>query len=618
MLSRDRFARWLVEVQGQPAEALLDKEKGEYRFEEFLEAVYYCGGFEAVRALPSADKDLTRPISNYFISSSHNTYLSGNQLSSKSSTEAYKNVLIRGCRCIEIDVHNGTPAEESKSPESTSSSTFETIHKRHKSGSTLSSLAAATLEKAEGKYNETKTKIWSKVSNRDKGKDEDEPEERGRTASRDNLGVEEPSQRPQSIGSLRLGEPIVMHGWTLTSRVGFRAVCKTIAEVAFQKSDLPIIVSLEVHADTEQQEVMVDIMKEEWKGLLVDTAHEACNPEERLPNLDELKNKILIKVKKAAEKPADPAVAKPDVAAGATLAPVPSHRNGDSGSEDERGGGKKKLKICESLSNLGIYTHSEHFVSFEAKSASKPPHVFSIGENQIMELHEHKPSEMFAHNRNFFMRAYPSGIRVDSSNLDPSGYWRKGVQMVALNWQKLDEGMMLNEAMFSGEKGWVLKPPGYRSDPSELVEHKTLDLNITVYAGQHIPLPHDQTEKNFHPYVKCELHVEKPEGGPGEPVDGRGKEVEYKQKTAYCTGDHPDFGKEGVLLSFPQITMVVEHLSFVRFKIDDAKYAKDELAAWACIRLDRLQPGYRFVQLFDAKGQATAGLLFIKIEKKLR
>lgn len=62
----------------------------------------------------------------------------------------------------------------------------------------------------------------------------------------------------------------------------------------------------------------------------------------------------------------------------------------------------------------------------------------------------------------------------------------------------------------------------------------------------------------------------------------------------------------------------VADLLHCRFKIEDAKYAKDELAAWACIRLDRLQPGYRFVNLFDAKGQKTAGLLFIKIEKKLR
>ncbi|KAI6710109.1 hypothetical protein JHW43_007376 [Diplocarpon mali] len=668
-LSRAKFETWLTAVQEQPI-ANLDAE--DYKLEQFLETVYYHRGFEAVKDVVGAEKDLTKPLSNYYISSSHNTYLSGNQLMSRSTTDAYKNVLIRGCRCIEIDVHNGE-APDNKSNDNlsptisnSSQSPHRTEHKRHYSGSVLSSRAAAALVKADEKYEAVKRILAEKTGI---GRDSPSQDERGRKATSGSLEVGNSMPRTSSVRSTKDGEPLVLHGWTLTAPVGFRAVCKAIREAAFVSSKLPLIVSLEVHADLDQQEVMVEIMKEEWKGLLVDVPHEGCDPEQRLPRLEELMEKILIKVKKAVADKQDPPPAP------STLAPT-SSKDSDSisGSEDERSAGKKKVKICENLSDLAIYTHSEHFVSFEVKSATKPSHIYSIGEKDIQELHETQRHRMFTHNRNFFMRAYPGAFRIDSSNVDPSEFWRKGVQMVALNWQKLDEGMMLNEGMFAGEHGWVLKPPGYRSDTVEPIEFKTLDLKITVLAGQHIPLPEDQVEKSFHPYVRCELHVEKEQEG-SEPLPSEDR----KRKTAYQKGDHPDFGEQGCVLQFPTVKKVVEELSFVsrsgqqsagalplfhlllvsaqrpvavavadacrelivlhprhligslgvkrvsaaeetfstQFKIEDARYARDDLAAWACIRLDRLQQGYRFVYLIDAKGQPTPGLLLVKIEKKI-
>jgi phosphatidylinositol phospholipase C delta len=88
-LSRAKFQAWLADVQKLPIESL-DQEH--YKFEQFLETVYHNHALESVGEVRPEDKDLTHPLSNYYISSSHNTYLSGNQLSSKSSTEAYKNV----------------------------------------------------------------------------------------------------------------------------------------------------------------------------------------------------------------------------------------------------------------------------------------------------------------------------------------------------------------------------------------------------------------------------------------------------------------------------------------------------------------------------------------------
>lgn len=339
-------------------------------------------------------------------------------------------------------------------------------------------------------------------------------------------------------------------------------------------SDLPVIVSLEVHASAEQQEIMVEIIHETWVGMLVTLGREGC---QILPSPEELRRKILVKVKYVAPKAED----DPKKALGPSHPPTRSSSS-SSGLEDQGilkvdGEGKQKGSIIQSLSALGVFLRSYHFKDLSAPEAVVPTHIFSLSEKKLMEVHESHGPTLFSHNRNFMMRAFPSGMRVSSSNLDPSVFWRKGVQIVALNWQKLDEGMMLNHGMFDGSDGWVLKPPAYRSAPHDqvtkvsdesqanAVAHKTLSLSIEIFAGQDIPLPTgDSKASGFHPYVKCELHVEKPSERSGAPIEGGGKskEGEYKQRSKASRGIQPDFG--GERLEFLKIPAVVEDLSFLR------------------------------------------------------
>lgn len=70
-------------------------------------------------------------------------------------------------------------------------------------------------------------------------------------------------------------------------------------------------------------------------------------------------------------------------------------------------------------------------------------------------------------------------------------------------------------------------------------------------------------------------------------------------------------------LEFKEIPGLVDELTFVRFTVRDDEIGRDALAAWACVRLDRLGEGYRFVHLLNSEGRLTDGVVLVKVETRL-
>jgi len=92
------------------------------------------------------------------------------------------------------------------------------------------------------------------------------------------------------------GQPIIYHGHTLTTKIKFRDVVKTIGESAFVASPYPVILSIENHCSVPQQQKMAAIFKELLGDRLVTAP--IVEGETELPSPNQLLYRIIVKNKK--------------------------------------------------------------------------------------------------------------------------------------------------------------------------------------------------------------------------------------------------------------------------------------------------------------------------------
>ncbi|KAM0076291.1 hypothetical protein ACKRZS_011636 [Fusarium odoratissimum] len=439
------FSDFIRDVQNEDAMLPFHYVSNQDRFLQVMVKFY----LNPLKRLPT--KDLTKPISNYFINSSHRTLL--HTLSEpRSAYNAIQEMFYLGYRSIDLDVWNGDTESDLEV---------------NQPGEARSGQATKTVSRLLG---------LTKVTN-------------GLKPVAPKATVSQAAQLSSPT------EPIVTDGYTLMTPCSFREACQVIRKSAFVSTDLPVIINLEVHADPGQQEIMVKIMKEEWHDSLIDEPLEGCDPRFRLPTLEDLRGRILVR-----------------------LSTLTSPFLSNSGIPDNALHGEShhmpgRIPIIQPLAELGVYMRRERFENFNNPRTKSPTHLFSMQESKVQELLSTSPTDLFRHNQNYFFRVYPNSARQDSSNLDPLRFWRYGVQMAGIVRHNVDEGMMLNEGMFADESGWVLKPHGYRgskmdfSTDLEAAPRKGLDLSIFAFQGQEFLTSTGREIKNLSSFMRVSLHI---------------------------------------------------------------------------------------------------------------